>query len=316
MNKKNTSGLKAFATGLAFFIFLMIIYVLILIYSKTIFGSSAQRYDVLLRFVPALIILFFLFIVCLVIRHVSEDSSDDETTIIAISSQDSTTKYTDVQLYREYYNLPEDTQLYRLGRIISTYPPRYTRHEFLISELLVEPYAFNPECVFLDNYFMAKDGKTTQIDIIAVGDRGVFVFESKDYTGWIFGNGKQTQWTESYRGGKKYRFYNPIKQNTKHVNTLKAIIGDKPKYYSLIVFGNKASIKNVSYIPEKTYVLTTRRIREVLADLRKEPECLSNEEVLEICRKIQKNRIVPDEKLRQTHDDDIKEMTGKSRLYS
>ena len=64
---------------------------------------------------------------------------------------------------------------------------------------------------------------TTQVDHIYVSRFGVFVVETKNMAGWIFGDAKQRQWTQTiYR--KKTRFQNPIHQNYKHLKTLEALL--------------------------------------------------------------------------------------------
>jgi len=45
-------------------------------------------------------------------------------------------------------------------------------------------------------YLPRPDGKgTTQIDHIVVSRYGIFVIETKNYRGWIFGSEKQRDWT-------------------------------------------------------------------------------------------------------------------------
>lgn len=44
-------------------------------------------------------------------------------------------------------------------------------------------------------------------------ERGVFIFEPKNYSGWGFGSERQRMWTQSLNKITKTRFYNPIMQN-------------------------------------------------------------------------------------------------------
>lgn len=71
-----------------------------------------------------------------------------------------------------------------------------------------------------DLYLPRPDGKgTTQIDHAVVSPYGIFVIETKNYKGWIFGSEKQRQWTQQiYRA--KHRFQNPLHQNHLHVKAL------------------------------------------------------------------------------------------------
>ena len=91
-------------------------------------------------------------------------------------------------------------------------------------------------CPFHDLIIPAPNGKTTQIDHIYVSQYGIFVVETKNYSGWIFGNVSQSQWTQ-IRYGKKYRIPNPVYQNTWHIKALSALLGLPEKaFHSCIVF--------------------------------------------------------------------------------
>ncbi|WP_350617509.1 nuclease-related domain-containing protein, partial [Pseudomonas sp. HY7a-MNA-CIBAN-0227] len=64
------------------------------------------------------------------------------------------------------------------------------------------------------------NGGSTQIDHVIVSIYGIFVIETKNYKGWIFGNEKQRQWTQAFPNGRKYKFQNPLRQNYLHIKTL------------------------------------------------------------------------------------------------
>ena len=43
----------------------------------------------------------------------------------------------------------------------------------------------------LRNVYIPKDnGETSEIDVVYITQKGIFVFESKNYSGWIFGDEK------------------------------------------------------------------------------------------------------------------------------
>ena len=65
---------------------------------------------------------------------------------------------------------------------------------------------------------------TTQIDHVFVSRFGVFVVETKNMSGWIFGNERHRRWTQVFRGGKKYTFQNPLRQNYRHVKAVEAVL--------------------------------------------------------------------------------------------
>lgn len=67
-----------------------------------------------------------------------------------------------------------------------------------------------------------RDG-TTQIDHVVISRFGVFVLETKNMRGWIFGSEQQAQWTQAvYR--RRYTFQNPLRQNYKHVQAVQAVL--------------------------------------------------------------------------------------------
>lgn len=54
---------------------------------------------------------------------------------------------------------------------------------------------------FLFNVYIPKeDGSTTEIDVILLHESGVYVFESKNFSGWIFGSESQKYWTQTQIG--------------------------------------------------------------------------------------------------------------------
>jgi hypothetical protein len=98
--------------------------------------------------------------------------------------------------------------------------------------------------IFNNLIIPSKSNESTQIDHIVVSKFGIFVIESKDYGGWIFGHRNQPFWTQVFRGGKKFHFQNPIHQNYEHIMSLRNLIPlPIGNFYSIIVFSNKSEIK-------------------------------------------------------------------------
>ncbi|QCU90545.1 nuclease-related domain-containing protein [Thiomicrorhabdus sediminis] len=97
-----------------------------------------------------------------------------------------------------------------------------------------------------------ENGGTTQIDHIIVSPYGVFVVETKNMKGWIFGGQHQKLWTQKiYRHTSK--FQNPLHQNYKHVKTLQSLLElDDSEIHSVVVFIGDSDFKtdmpeNVTY---------------------------------------------------------------------
>jgi hypothetical protein len=115
--------------------------------------------------------------------------------------------------------------------------------EALLTQTLTKH--FNTEDYHLLNHITLKHGDlTTQIDHILVSRFGVFVIETKDYTGWIFGNANHETWTQAtYRD--KFKFQNPIHQNYLHVKAVEQLLNFVPSsaIHSVVVFVGDAEFK-------------------------------------------------------------------------
>lgn len=111
--------------------------------------------------------------------------------------------------------------------------------------------------IYHDLYIPFGSDRFSQIDIVVLTKVGIIVVEDKEYSGWIFGNGRHTNWTQVLAYGKeKHHFYNPILQNQGHIKALKmnlAGIADVP-YYSVITFSGKCTLRTIDSIPQQTYV--------------------------------------------------------------
>lgn len=80
------------------------------------------------------------------------------------------------------------------------------------------------------------DGGTTQVDHVIISRFGVFVIETKNMSGWIFGDEKQAQWTQVIYQWKN-KFQNPLRQNYKHLKTLERLLGLRiNQLHNLVVF--------------------------------------------------------------------------------
>jgi hypothetical protein len=97
--------------------------------------------------------------------------------------------------------------------------------------------------VDVNNVTIPTPNGTTQIDHVIVSRYGVFVVETKNMDGWIFGDEKSSQWTQSIHG-KKYKFQNPLHQNYKHTKSLADFLGiDHGKFRSVVMFWGDCELK-------------------------------------------------------------------------
>lgn len=115
-----------------------------------------------------------------------------------------------------------------------------------------------------------RDG-TTQIDHVVVSKFGIFVIETKNLKGWIFGDERSRKWTQSIYG-RNYRFQNPLHQNYKHLKAVESLLRFEPRcLHSVVVFVGSSEFKTemppnvverrelLAYIKSKTDILLSHQ---------------------------------------------------------
>ena len=125
-----------------------------------------------------------------------------------------------------------------------------------------------------------------QIDHVLIGPKGIFTIETKNYSGKIYGNANQKQWTY-YLKNRKYTFYNPVKQALKHSLVLSQFLETcglgKTWVETLVVFAHP-QVKLKIQSP-KVPVLHLSELREYLLQL---PDKFSPKEVEALVSCLQK----------------------------
>ncbi len=105
---------------------------------------------------------------------------------------------------------------------------------------------------YLFNLYIPKsNGESTEVDVVLLHESGIYVLESKNYSGWIFGTESQQYWTQTLPVGQgrsqKNQFYNPILQNKGHIKWLQIFLDDQTlSFYSYIVFSDRCTLKNIT----------------------------------------------------------------------
>lgn len=165
---------------------------------------------------------------------------------------------------------------------------------------------------FLFNVYIPKeDGGTSEIDVLMISKKGIFVFESKNYSGWIFGDEKRKDWYQTLPSGRgkshKEHFYNPIMQNRSHIKHLKALVGEQIVMHSIIVFSERCTLKNVVVNSNDIQVINRNEVTYVVSNVCKKvtEDVLKEEDITNLY-----NQLYPytqnDETVKMQHIADIK----------
>lgn len=184
----------------------------------------------------------------------------------------------------------------------------------VVGELLVELNLGRDipnEKYIINDLLLYNDSKSYQIDHIIIRKTGIFVIETKNYSGQIFGQVNQKQWTQVLAYGReKHRFYNPLLQNKSHIYALSKIVGAKDCFVSIIVFP-KADIMTYfdAYVgsisdmkrwlkQDREEILTATEVQEIYTRLiyyKKKPQLTNKQHIANIynLRQSIENNICP-----------------------
>lgn len=169
-----------------------------------------------------------------------------------------------------------------------------------------------PKRVLRDMY-IPYNGETKQIDVLLLSEFGIYVIESKDYSGWIFGSENSKIWTQSLNKHSRYKFYNPIWQNKSHIKALCEFLKLEEKYfYSLIVFSGKAELKKIPDDTENYKIINDYEINDYI---KKENE-IKTKVFTETQLDIFYNMLLPttqvSDEVKQTHIENVKKYQIKN----
>lgn len=117
--------------------------------------------------------------------------------------------------------------------------------------------------LFVFNSYVEKENESTEIDLIMLHQSGLYVFEIKNFNGWIFGSENDKTWTCTYGRNGKEKFFNPIWQNKKHINYLKTILEPKNiPIYNYVVFGRNSELKSINLNSKIAKVISINEIKK------------------------------------------------------
>ncbi len=144
-------------------------------------------------------------------------------------------------------------------------------HRLETSLNFLDFWGYNGHCL-RNVYVPRSDGTTSEIDLIYITKKGLFVIESKNYIGYIFGNEHWNMWTSTVYAGKswlgfkkveKNKFYNPIWQNKGHISSLRHYCGNI-EAFSIIAFSNNCEFKDITWDSPNTWVCYYSELKQTI----------------------------------------------------
>ena len=132
----------------------------------------------------------------------------------------------------------------------------------------------------LHNVTLPTANGSTQIDHVFISRFGIFVVETKNMQGQIYGGARQVQWTQQLAKAS-YTFQNPLRQNYKHTLELESVLDvSADAIHSVIAFVGQSSFHSpmpanvthgmgyISYIKSfREEVFSLDDVQDILAQL-------------------------------------------------
>ena len=136
----------------------------------------------------------------------------------------------------------------------------------------------------IKNVILTKEEKETEVDIILIICTGIFVIESKNFNGYIFGNDKHQKWTQVLSKENHNIFDNPINQNQYHINFISSNLNlDQSYFHSYIVFGDNSKLQDITISQDNQYKIRVINnkdlIENLLLDIHRDDIKLSHEQI-------------------------------------
>jgi hypothetical protein len=136
--------------------------------------------------------------------------------------------------------------------------------------------------VDINNVTIRTRRGTTQIDHVIISRYGVFVVETKNMSGWVFGSENDPFWIKTNRGNK-LKFQNPLHQNESHIRALSSLARiPLERMHSVVVFRGNCSLRTemppnvltggyITYVKSKRQVLFTEaEVKLIVATIKAE----------------------------------------------
>jgi len=147
----------------------------------------------------------------------------------------------------------------------------------------------------VNNVYVPFKDDFSEIDLVMIHPTFIYVVESKNYSGWIFGSENDNYWTQRFKNGSKFKFYNPIKQNNTHIYALSEYLKiPKSCFFSVIVFGDYSVLKKVPDKRDRAIVINERDVPVELSNITRQNKAIFDktqiDNMYETLKKLRANR--------------------------
>lgn len=135
--------------------------------------------------------------------------------------------------------------------------------------------------VLMKSVLLPTKTGSTELDHVVVSVYGIFVIETKNYSGTVKGDENSKNWIHTDKKGNQRDMYSPIKQNAGHIGTLRRAINlNESAFIPIVVFSGTAKLE----IKSKSHVVQLNQLRDVVLSYKN--KMYTKKEVKEIVKNI------------------------------
>ncbi|HPD02893.1 MAG TPA: nuclease-related domain-containing protein, partial [Clostridia bacterium] len=155
---------------------------------------------------------------------------------------------------------------------------------------------FGRDKVYTNVYLDNKNTDYTEIDVIALSAYGIYVFEMKNYSGYIYGSENDEYWTQVLNKFSKSKFYNPLRQNYAHTKAVERYLELKEnETIPVIVFSNHSKLSKINVSNEKNVLQIKDVIQFINKNSKRKEIVFSENELKEFSVKLIERSNMPQE---------------------
>ena len=155
------------------------------------------------------------------------------------------------------------------------------------------------EYILLNDLMLPTSYGTTQIDHVVLSTHGIYVIETKNYSGTLTGNEKSEQWEQNINGFR-YKTGNALRQNRSHIAAVRfhGYISKETPVHNIVVFARATDFDIHHETGEVIYI---DELLPTIQRLRSDEPILTLEQVSAKANNLRKRNIT-DKKLREEHN--------------
>ena len=248
-------------------------------------------------------------VVVVVIRSLKSSSSDNSLNKNTSTISDRVKSY--AQENQEYYESLINNNSFNFNDRFNIGPDKADLGDY--GEFLTFKEIVRWSSCHSYNYKILRNlniGTHCEIDLVWIHETGIYVFESKNISGQIYGDENSNQWCKILNNRTKKQFYNPIFQNNGHINALKRILGNHYSYCSIIVFSERCELKDIPPNTQSRIITKRNYLQSKLTErIAREQSRLSIAQIEALYRKLIPYAYASQD-IKQKHSDYIKKKYG------